>query len=602
MEGGGFGVSFSASAGYKEASSTVQSGKYKLIISTARCKYYFAKLNYLDLPEFSPEVMEWIGRMNHSLATRGVIDDTLVFNFVDYFGTHVPSEMVYGARFTYESKVTSSNYNKMSSSEISVEVKASYSGVISVGGGTELTKSQQDAATEFREKSVTSTISVGAPPPIDGNAMTWASTVKDTPVPVEFDLIPIYELFDNRKFSLRQHFGSETSRMIRNKIIEIASKYCRMSLAKGVDVQCDDDSVIKIDNYAIDTTGLPTDGTKSLNLTIDQCIATCTQRKTCAMITVYPENHTETNQGHRCSLYDNEEERIGMNVCQSCKSFILPNGLISAMMFKSLTYPSSVSRNNKMDVGNSYTYEQIKQFCSVVCSTDPRCTGFEISDQTQFTYNCATYSEHNSNFEYAKPFQFETYIMPELAKREFREKNLLNNNLTIHGLKLEFGLSIMLPRDPCLKNCKSNFNCLVSSLTVNRSMCIHVMNDHNTGIMSVKEDNRSQLVIFTGHSNPEGWVNISLPHVYIDKANKTSGLKSAIKDRTTMNDCGAYCTEDILCRFVFWDTNRVCVKFTSASLKDHQSIIIHEYGTDDKNAILMIPNLRTKMRRLMMAN
>ena len=36
---------------------------------------------------------------------------------------------------SYENKITSSNYKTMSSSELSVEVQASYSGLFSVGGG-----------------------------------------------------------------------------------------------------------------------------------------------------------------------------------------------------------------------------------------------------------------------------------------------------------------------------------------------------------------------------------------------------------------------------------------------------------------------------------
>ena len=42
VSGGGWGVSFSASFGYKKASSAVNIGKYKLVLSTASCKYYFA--------------------------------------------------------------------------------------------------------------------------------------------------------------------------------------------------------------------------------------------------------------------------------------------------------------------------------------------------------------------------------------------------------------------------------------------------------------------------------------------------------------------------------------------------------------------------------
>ena len=610
VSGGGWGVSFSASAGYKEASSTVQSGKYKLIMSTASCKYYFAKLNYLDLPELSPEVMEWIGRMNHSLATRGVIDDTLVYDFVDYFGTHIPSEMVYGARFTYENKVTSSNFKTMSSRDISVDVQASYSGAFNVGGGFGLSDSQKKAAEEFRENSVTSTISIGAPPPYNGDAMTWASTVKDTPVPVEFDLIPIYELFDNRTLSLRQHFGSETSRMIRNKILGIASKYCRMLLAKGVKVQCNDDSVIKIENYAMKSVGLfQTDGTQYLNVTTDECIDECMRRKTCVMTTVYPERHTETRNGRRCRLDDHDEALREMTRCDDCKSFIDPNGLTSPMGLKNLRYASSVSRHNKMDVRGSPTYDQLKQFCSVVCSSDPRCTGFEISNQTQFNYNCATYSEHNSNFVTAGDFQFETYIMPDLAKRNFRELNIQNMELLIVGVSIESAFSFKLPEMKCNEQCESHASCLVSSSIHDTSdLCINIMNEQNSGTMSVKEHEMSTLKIFTERAYPAGWVNVSLPNAYIGSASETSGL--TFSNRTGVdfaNDCGSWCSSDILCRFVFWDSNGRCVKFSSASLTTHQRIEISTpfQATEESGAsqtILMIPNHRTKIRKLRMAN
>ena len=50
VSGGGWGVSFSASTEYKQASSSVETGKYKIIFSTADCKYYFSKLNELELP------------------------------------------------------------------------------------------------------------------------------------------------------------------------------------------------------------------------------------------------------------------------------------------------------------------------------------------------------------------------------------------------------------------------------------------------------------------------------------------------------------------------------------------------------------------------
>ena len=160
---------------------------------------------------------------------------------------------MYGASFTYQSKVESSKYEKIDSSELSVEAKASYSGLFSVGGGFGLSKRQQEAASEFQENSVTTTISIGAPPPYNGDAMTWASTVKDTPVPVEYQLKPIHELFNEHNDTITIYFSADKIETIKNKILEISSRYCRMLGDKGFNVQCNDDLILKVKDYALKT-------------------------------------------------------------------------------------------------------------------------------------------------------------------------------------------------------------------------------------------------------------------------------------------------------------------------------------------------------------
>ena len=278
VSGGSWGVSFSASTEYKQASSSVETGKYKIIFSTADCKYYFSKLNELELPQFSNEMMEWLTRLNKSISATDTVDDNLLYDFVEYFGTHYASEMVYGASFTYQSSVESSKYEKMKSSELSVEAKASYSGLFSVGGGFGLSKKQQEAASEFQENSVTTTISIGAPPPYNGDAMTWASTVKDTPVPVDYQLKPIHELFNEHNDALTRYFSPSKIEIIKNKILGISSRYCRMLGMKGFNVQCNDDSILKVKHYA--PKSLSGDRI-TMNLTLDACIDECLKRKNC---------------------------------------------------------------------------------------------------------------------------------------------------------------------------------------------------------------------------------------------------------------------------------------------------------------------------------
>ena len=73
--------------------------------------------------------------------------------------------------------------------------RASYSGLFSAGGGFSLDSEQQAAASEFNKKVETSTVTVGSAPPSNGDAMTWASVVKESPVPIKYKLRPIADLF-----------------------------------------------------------------------------------------------------------------------------------------------------------------------------------------------------------------------------------------------------------------------------------------------------------------------------------------------------------------------------------------------------------------------
>ena len=66
---------------------------------------------------------------------------------------------------------------------MSVEAKASYSGLFSVGGGFGFSNAQSQAVSQFNEKVETKTITVGSAPPKNGDAMEWAAQAKETPVP-----------------------------------------------------------------------------------------------------------------------------------------------------------------------------------------------------------------------------------------------------------------------------------------------------------------------------------------------------------------------------------------------------------------------------------
>jgi hypothetical protein len=192
VAGGGFGVAFSASAGYKQVSADLASSESLYIISTAHCNYYISKFKKENPPPFSQMFYDWIYKLNSST------DNDIVFDFFDTFGTHFAKEVSFGARYSYQHKMKSSMFKSKSENGINVAAQASYSGLFSVSGGFSLTSEQRREASDFSKSVETKTITVGAAPPANGDAMTWASTVQNNPVPSQYKLEPIENLFHER--------------------------------------------------------------------------------------------------------------------------------------------------------------------------------------------------------------------------------------------------------------------------------------------------------------------------------------------------------------------------------------------------------------------
>lgn len=189
VHGGGWGASFSASAGYKESSHEMSSGESVYIFSKAKCRYYFTQMVTQKPPPFTDSFLDWVFKLNSTNDKDTYID------FFETFGTHFQTYTSFGSRFTYQYKMSSTKYQSEKENDVSVEAAASYSGLFSAGADFKLNSHQKEAASRFLNSVETKTITVGAPPPEDGKALTWASTVKDNPVPMEYSLESIEYIF-----------------------------------------------------------------------------------------------------------------------------------------------------------------------------------------------------------------------------------------------------------------------------------------------------------------------------------------------------------------------------------------------------------------------
>ena len=281
VQGSGWGVSFSASAGYKEATSEMSTGQSVYVMSTASCKYYSTNIELTAPPPFESGFLRWSEKLIEA-------SDEEVIEFINYYGshyygTHYLKEVTFGAKYIFQHKMSSSSYKTLSSSEFSVSVQASYSGLFSVGGGFGLDSSQSQAASRFSKSVETTTIAVGAPPPSNGDAMTWASTVKDTPVPVYYSMGSIVELFSPRFMS---HVSFDYNK-VREKLEDArkSGKYCSFLRNQGLVDSCEDFSAgFELGrNSAVQS--LPGKTHRFHSLCMDDCL----KEKRCVAITM-PQN------------------------------------------------------------------------------------------------------------------------------------------------------------------------------------------------------------------------------------------------------------------------------------------------------------------------
>ena len=378
VNGDGWGVSFSASAGYKESSSVVSTGESVFILSRAGCNYYYMRLLEDDAPPFHPVFLKWIIKLNTT------DQETVYIEFFEKYGTHFLKEVKFGASFTYEHKMSASDYKTERENGVNVAVSASYSGLFSVGGGFSLDSSQREAASKFQKKVETRTITIGAAPPSNGDALTWASTVKESPVPVRYDLASIEELFTNtfmdspqmRKF----HIDYES---ISKHIVHTKSKYCEVLKGKGL-----------VDSCADLTPGLTIKNTRIHNgcfeklvlSSVGKCIDECFKRSNCIAINFCVGCVGSDLSYNTCYMYDENKSKSAEEDTKWESTIILPE--IKQQMILQNTAVNGIERSLINGV-NVTSHRQ----CYAACLDDLFCVAFTFCACRVKDKQCTLYSD-----------------------------------------------------------------------------------------------------------------------------------------------------------------------------------------------------------------
>ena len=380
ISGGGYGGQFSASASYQNKRKEMSASESVYILSQAKCNYYFAMLDTASPPKLHPSFVKGITMTNFDINKE-------VFQFFDKFGTHFITYALFGARFLYEHKMSKSEFQKESSDKVSVSAKASYSGTFSLSGGFKMSSSQQKAATNFQEKVETRTISIGAPPPENGDTMKWASTVKETPIPVKYKLQSIENLFTG----LYMENTGIPYDDIRPKIKKAGPKYCKHLFDAGIVDSCSmsNNKHFKLDYH------LSNRGYKKIKTTETGCINSCLDDPLCVMTDYHYEKNEKDdyNKDFDCFLYKADREH---NVTKSKNTeyktfnmfvFVDVLRLLNAeLTLKNLYFERDLARKVLTDVD--------KDRCKVECQKDWHCAGFtyEVKDATSLT-SCYLFQE-----------------------------------------------------------------------------------------------------------------------------------------------------------------------------------------------------------------
>ena len=98
-------------------------------------------------------------------------------------------------------------------------------------------KGQRSVASNFQKSVQTSTITVGAAQPSNGNAFTWASSVQENPIPIKYSLSAIHNLFTER---YSKHLPEVNIDIVRERLINASKIYCQALKDEGRVNSCDD--------------------------------------------------------------------------------------------------------------------------------------------------------------------------------------------------------------------------------------------------------------------------------------------------------------------------------------------------------------------------
>jgi len=181
--------SFGASIGWNHVNDMTTGGANLFTMSEIQCCVYISEMFEFLRPPFHPNFIAGL----HTLTET--YDEHSYRRFLESFGTHYVKKSTMGAIFGEQSMISAESWTYMVQQGWNIGIMAGMSAGFSGNINMTIDYNETERETFDRYTSEQLLYSRGAPPPADGQALTWASSTFDNPNVLSFTLDRIDNLY-----------------------------------------------------------------------------------------------------------------------------------------------------------------------------------------------------------------------------------------------------------------------------------------------------------------------------------------------------------------------------------------------------------------------
>jgi len=190
---------FSASTSYRKVSQSTKKSRLHYAIVKAKCIAYELAVNYRQT---EIEITEDFRQAVKDLPYERLDHLTMLkyFRFIDTYGTHIITRMTMGAEMVVSSEFTEDAWTKMEKGGVNIAAAAQASSLFASLDSSYKTDSEtqeQRQSFESRRRSYRTSYR-GMPPPTNCKWETWAQSVKNSPAPISYKLLPLAYLINSK--------------------------------------------------------------------------------------------------------------------------------------------------------------------------------------------------------------------------------------------------------------------------------------------------------------------------------------------------------------------------------------------------------------------